>query len=307
LPQAALYRVRPLAGRRLPGRPDARRRLGVRRALRRRLCGDPRCGRSPRRHGTSPLAAASPGLVTGRPGGVRPTAGIGPAGRPPPGMEAPPELAGRPRSGRLARPRRPGPAPGRRAAGLPAPLGRGPGTAEQIWPRPVGEGGNRGERRMTRFRPRPTLTLALHALLTIAPPALAQYTWSNPAGGNWPAGSNWQDGAPPAPGSTTALTFGAAATQAATYTATNDIGATGNAFDLNALTINNGTGTVTVAGNPLNFTGTNPAVAVAGAGNMVLSSPATLTATTTVAGTGAGGFTFGGALTGGTNNLVMTA
>jgi T5SS/PEP-CTERM-associated repeat protein/autotransporter-associated beta strand protein len=162
---------------------------------------------------------------------------------------------------------------------------------------------------MTRSLPNraPALVAALLALLAAAPPAPAQSVWGNPAGGNWSAGSNWQGGTPPAPGSTAALTFGAAATQSATYTATNDIGASGTPFDLNALTVNNSAGTVTLAGNPLNFTGTNPTVTVAGAGNMAVSQSATLATTTTVTGTGAGGFTFGGALNGGSNNLVMTS
>ena len=152
-----------------------------------------------------------------------------------------------------------------------------------------------------------TLPAALLALLTTAPPALAQSIWTNPVGGNWSAGSNWQGGTPPAPGSTATLTFGTAATQSSSYTATNDIGAPGTPFDLNALTVNNSAGTVTLAGNPLNFTGTTPTVTVAGAGSMALSQSATLAATTTVAGTGTGGFTFGGALNGGTNNLVKTS
>jgi T5SS/PEP-CTERM-associated repeat protein/autotransporter-associated beta strand protein len=143
--------------------------------------------------------------------------------------------------------------------------------------------------------------------VTAVPPVSGQYIWNNSAGGNWSAGSNWQGGTPPASGSTTTLTFGTAATQSATYTATNDIGASGTAFDLNALTVNNSAGTVTLAGNPLNFTGTNPTVTVAGTGSMALSQAATLAATTTVAGTGTGGFTFGGALNGGSNNLVKTS
>jgi T5SS/PEP-CTERM-associated repeat protein/autotransporter-associated beta strand protein len=152
-----------------------------------------------------------------------------------------------------------------------------------------------------------TLPAAVLVLLTAVPNASAQYTWNSPAGGNWSAGLNWQDGTAPQPGSTTALTFGAAATQSATYTATNDVGSSGTSFDLNALTVNNTAGTATLAGNPLNFTGTNPTVTVSGAGNMTLAQPATLAATTTVTGTGSGGFTFGGALGGGSNNLVMTS
>src|SRR5436309_2847025 len=118
-------------------------------------------------------------------------------------------------------------------------------------------------------RAAPAVTLLL--LLTATAHAPAQFTWSNPAGGNWSVGSNWLDSTAPTPGATTNLTFGTPATQSATYTAANDIGATGTLFDLNALTVNNTTGTVTLAGNPLNFLGSNPTVTVAGAGGMVLS------------------------------------
>src|SRR5436309_15879690 len=134
----------------------------------------------------------------------------------------------------------------------------------------------------------------------------AQFVWTNPAGGNWNNAANWTPGIP-TPGPTTSLTFGAVGTQAATYTATNDIGAPGTAFDLNALTVNNTSGTVTIAGNPLNFPRTTPTITVGGAGNMVVSAPVSLAASTTVTGTGTGGFTFGGAVTGGINNLRKTS
>jgi T5SS/PEP-CTERM-associated repeat protein/autotransporter-associated beta strand protein len=160
---------------------------------------------------------------------------------------------------------------------------------------------------MTCTRLRAGFAAALLALVTGTTPVRAQFTWNSPASGSWSVGSNWQGGTAPAPGATTALTFGTPATQSATYTATNDIGTTGTPFDLNALTVNNTAGTVTLAGNPLQFTGTTPTVAVAGAGGMVISPAATLAATTTVTGTGTGNVTFGGAVNGGTNNLVKTS
>src|SRR5688572_13714068 len=86
---------------------------------------------------------------------------------------------------------------------------------------------------------------ALLILLTVAPHAPAQSVWNNPAGGNWSVGGNWQAGTAPASSPTTALVFGSPATQATSYTATNDIV---DPFQLNALTVNNTAGTVTLAG-----------------------------------------------------------
>src|SRR5262245_53724064 len=150
------------------------------------------------------------------------------------------------------------------------------------------------------------VTGVVTVLLLVAGVAPAQSTWTNPAGGTWNTPGNWSSGVP-APGPTTSLIFGAAGTQAATYTATNDIGTAGTAFDLNALTINNTSGTVTIAGSPLNFTGTTPTITVADAGNIIVNVPVSLAATTTVMGPAAGSFTFGGAVTGGANNLLKTA
>jgi fibronectin-binding autotransporter adhesin len=148
------------------------------------------------------------------------------------------------------------------------------------------------------------LAAALLTLATAAPHAWAQFTWNNPAGGNWSVGGNWQAGTAPASSPTTALVFGSPATQATSYTATNDIV---DPFQLNALTINNTAGTVTLAGSPLSFAGASPTVTVGDAGSMTLSPAATLAATTTIAGPGSGGFTFGGAVAGGSNNLVKTS
>src|SRR5262249_30735953 len=78
-------------------------------------------------------------------------------------------------------------------------------------------------------------------------------------------------------------------------------------FDLNALTVNNTSGIVTIAGNPLNFTGTNPTVTVAGGGSMVLSPSVSLTVTTAVAGTGTGSLPFRGGRHRSTNRPVMTS
>lgn len=152
-------------------------------------------------------------------------------------------------------------------------------------------------------RGRVTLGAALLAL-PAAPLAQAQSVWNNPAGGNWSVGPNWVGGAAPASAATTALVFGSPATQAATYAATNDIA---NPFQLNALTINNTAGTVTLAGSPLTFAGTNPTMTVAGAGEMVISPTVTMAATTTAAGTGTGNVTFGGAVNGGANDLIKAS
>jgi T5SS/PEP-CTERM-associated repeat protein/autotransporter-associated beta strand protein len=111
-------------------------------------------------------------------------------------------------------------------------------------------------------------------------------------------------GTTPASAATTALVFGAPATQAATYTATNDLA---NPFLLNSLTFNNTAGTVTLAGNGLSFAGTNPTLTQLGAGTGVIGTPVTLAATTTIAGAGTGSITFNGAVNGGTNNLIKTS
>jgi T5SS/PEP-CTERM-associated repeat protein/autotransporter-associated beta strand protein len=155
------------------------------------------------------------------------------------------------------------------------------------------------------FGPCFSLGAAVLALLELGGPAVAQSTWNNPAGGDWSAGANWEGGTAPTSGATTALVFGSAATQSATYTATNNIGTA--AFDLNSLTFNNASGTVTLAGNALNFTGTNPMITQSGAGAAVVGQAVTLGAATTVAGTGAGGVTLGGAVTGGANDLIKTS
>src|SRR4051812_7984869 len=83
--------------------------------------------------------------------------------------------------------------------------------------------------------------VGLAAVLTLAAPARAQFTWTNPAGGDWSAGANWGGTGPAAGGgAATTLTFGAAGVSGATYTANDDLPGT---FNLNALT----------------FTGTAPA------------------------------------------------
>jgi T5SS/PEP-CTERM-associated repeat protein/autotransporter-associated beta strand protein len=153
--------------------------------------------------------------------------------------------------------------------------------------------------------------VAILASALSASSSFGQFTWSNtsPAGGNWSAASNWGGTGPTAGGSaTTTLTFGAAATQTVTYTATNDFTGT---FLLNSLTVNNTSGTVTVAGNALNFTGAAPAITVSGAGNLIISNPLTLSSTdatpnVTIGGGGGGDVTLSGAITGGTNNIIKT-
>jgi T5SS/PEP-CTERM-associated repeat protein len=162
------------------------------------------------------------------------------------------------------------------------PLRRGPSAG-----RPFGPG-------------RGPLAAAL-VVLALAPPAPAQSTWNNAAGGNWSVGSNWSGGTAPTSGTSTALTFGSPATQTATYTATNNIA---DPFTLNSLTFNNTAGTVTLAGGGLTVGGTGPTVTIAGAGTAVVNPSVTLASTTTVTGMGTGAVTLGGAVSGGLNDLV---
>src|SRR5262245_52800945 len=148
----------------------------------------------------------------------------------------------------------------------------------------------------------------LAAALAAPGSARAQFTWTSTVDGTWNTAGNWTPGVP-TPGLMTTLTFGAGPTQAASYIATNDIGAAGTAFDLNVLTINNTSGTVTIAGNPLNLTGTTPRITVEGAGNLTVSAPVTLSASasvTSATAAGTGAVTISGAITGGANNLVKT-
>src|SRR5438105_5184948 len=100
----------------------------------------------------------------------------------------------------------------------------------------------------------------LTGLTLLAGRAPAQFTWTNPAGGNWSVGTNWSGGTAPTPGATTTLTFGDAALAGASYAATNNIA---DPFTLNGLTFTNNAGsTVTIApaasGGALNFGGTTP-------------------------------------------------
>src|SRR5436309_10975939 len=97
-----------------------------------------------------------------------------------------------------------------------------------------------------------TFVAVLLAVAVTARPAAAQFTWNNPAGGNWNLAGNLLGGVP-VPGATTTLTFGSAATQAAAYTSTNDIGGAGRGtpFDLNSFTFYQTIGNATNAGNPL--------------------------------------------------------
>src|SRR4051794_11113574 len=93
----------------------------------------------------------------------------------------------------------------------------------------------------TRARVRRAAVWFAAAVALLTPAAVTAQTWTNPAGGNWSVPGNWTPGVPTS-GTTTALTFGSAATQAATYTANNDL----PPFTLNSVTINNTAGTVTI-------------------------------------------------------------
>ena len=129
-------------------------------------------------------------------------------------------------------------------------------------------------------------------------------TWTNPADGNWSAGSNWEGGAAPPSSPTTALLFGLPPTQAATYTATNDVT---DPFLLNALSFNNTTGAVTLAGSGLTFAGASPTLTQSGAGAAIVNTPVTLAASTSVGGAGSGPVTFNEAISGGMNNLIKAS
>lgn len=155
--------------------------------------------------------------------------------------------------------------------------------------------------------------VSIAVVLSLADPSFGQYTWNSTTTGNWNSAGNWTGGVPVS-SATTSLTFGSAATQTSTYTATNDIGGAGSGtpFLLNTLTFNNTSGTVTLAGNPLTFSGTAPALTVSGAGSLSLSTPVNLnsadaTPNVTFGGTGAGAVSISGALNGGTtNNLIKS-
>jgi hypothetical protein len=115
--------------------------------------------------------------------------------------------------------------------------------------------------RVNRRRARVLAVLAAAgAGLSFSQLAYAQ-TWVNPNTGPWSNAANWIGGVP-ASANTTQLGFNASGNQ--TYTSTNDLAGT---FTLNAITFNNvGTGQINVAGNALDFSGTNPAINVTGSG-----------------------------------------
>lgn len=108
--------------------------------------------------------------------------------------------------------------------------------------------------------PTPAGILRTALFLGLLPLAAQAETW-NAGDGNWSTGTNWAGGTPPVSDAATALVF--AASGAASYTATNDIGS----FTLNSLTVNNiGTGVVSltgsVAANTFVFGGTDPVINV---------------------------------------------
>src|SRR6516165_8819674 len=135
---------------------------------------------------------------------------------------------------------------------------------------------------------RRSLALLAAFTLLIGSVSAQTSTWGNAAGGMWSVGGNWD--VAPVSGNTTALVFGSLATQASSYTATNDIGP----FTLNSLTFNNNAGTlVTIGGaNALTFAGTTPAITM-GAGNATITPAVNLGATTMIGG-GGGTLTFNG-------------
>jgi T5SS/PEP-CTERM-associated repeat protein len=146
---------------------------------------------------------------------------------------------------------------------------------------------------------RRSLALLAAFTLLIGSVSAQTSTWGNAAGGMWSVGGNWD--VAPVSGNTTALVFGSLATQASSYTATNDIGP----FTLNSLTFNNNAGTlVTIGGaNALTFAGTTPAITM-GAGNATITPAVNLGATTMIGG-GGGTLTFNGAVNDGGGNFTL--
>ena len=135
---------------------------------------------------------------------------------------------------------------------------------------------------------------------------VAQFqTWTNIAAGTWSTGANWTGGVgPTAGGSTDALLVFNTSSYAGT--STNDLAGT---FQLNRVNFGNVLPAMTVSGNPLSFTlnsATLPQINLDGANDVTVSNNLTLSASTTVGGTGAGDLTLLGIISG-ANSLTKTS
>lgn len=124
------------------------------------------------------------------------------------------------------------------------------------------------------------------------------FTWGD-ASGNWSDPTAWQSGsAPSGADNTDTLIFGGATTSA--YTANNDVSGT---FVLNQVILTNNTSTTqTLSGNQVQFDGTSPQLQQNSTGQFTINNDLTLTADTTLGGSGSGTVTLNGAI-GGNNAL----
>lgn len=145
------------------------------------------------------------------------------------------------------------------------------------------------------------LPAALLLTLALAARPVAAQTWSGGgADNNWSTVANWSGGAPPS-NSATAVTF-AGGNRLAPF---QNIA---NPFTLNSLTFSPSAGAFTLGGNGLNFAinGSILPTLTQGSNNSVFAgSPIILTNNLTVGGSGTGGLTLDGAVTG-VGSLTLT-
>jgi fibronectin-binding autotransporter adhesin len=155
---------------------------------------------------------------------------------------------------------------------------------------------------------------SLLVVLVVAGSAGAQFTWTSNSNGLWSTPANWLNSSPPPSGgsSTTILEFRftapLVAVPATIVTATNDLV---GPFQLNALNLSTSFGAYTtasylglsLAGNPLQFTGANATIVQSGAA-VRLAGPIELGASTTLTGGGAGHLLITG-LVSGSGGLVI--
>ena len=139
------------------------------------------------------------------------------------------------------------------------------------------------------------LRLLLVATLVLALNISAQSTWTNSAGGNWSVAANWTGGVPVS-GGATILNF----TAAGAYSVTNDLP---GVFQLNQ--INFAGPTLSLRGNNLQLTGSNPQMNQNGAGPVTNYTSIELATNVTLGGAGGGTMTFAGVFTG-SGNLTKT-
>jgi len=156
--------------------------------------------------------------------------------------------------------------------------------------------------------------VASAATFTYTGPATSTSTSATPD--SWSAATNWKTA--PVAGSTTSLTFSITNTTATVDYTKDDIA--GN-FQLNALNLNGSgpttastTNSITITGNPLEFTGTAPTITLGATHGSAATEETVYTvdnnlvldATTTLGGNGTGIFNFGGAISG-SGGLTMAA